>query len=261
MIDTPCCQLRNATAIIQTSTQTSNKQNTIVDDTKTLHDLVQQQLIVLNRRAMALASSALFEQALHDATQMKQIAPYSPSGYLCAAQIFTMQGRQLAAIHECNQGIQTASLTDPLYNQLQVIKSKAELRQDTCIDFITELPLDIIDNIATRFFPRVIRSYDTASPYLNVSRNWRDRLCACVELRFSLTAFDASSDTFHALESYAPFVKGLTLSYDGLHYLQLLPMFTMLRSFTAVCTWFPFQKPFHTNANLKSIYRSIMFRC
>ncbi|KAJ8663831.1 hypothetical protein O0I10_000105 [Lichtheimia ornata] len=234
MIDTPRCQLRNATAI-QTSTHVSNKQNTIVDDTKILHDLVQQQLKVLNRRAMALATNALFEEALHDATQMKQIASYAPSGYLCAAQIFTMQGRQLAAIHECNKGLQTVSLADPLYDQLQVIKSEAESRQDTCIDFITELPLDIIDNIATRFFPQVIRSYDTASPYLNVSRNWRDRLCACVELRFSLTAFDASSETFHALESYAPFIKGLTLSYDGLHYLQLLPIFTMLRSFTAVC--------------------------
>lgn len=240
MIDTPRCQLRNATAI-QTSTHVSNKQNTIVDDTKILHDLVQQQLKVLNRRAMALATNALFEEALHDATQMKQIASYAPSGYLCAAQIFTMQGRQLAAIHECNKGLQTVSLADPLYDQLQVIKSEAESRQDTCIDFITELPLDIIDNIATRFFPQVIRSYDTASPYLNVSRNWRDRLCACVELRFSLTAFDASSETFHALESYAPFIKGLTLSYDGLHYLQLLPIFTMLRSFTAVCTWFPFK--------------------
>ncbi|CDH54738.1 predicted protein [Lichtheimia corymbifera JMRC:FSU:9682] len=124
--------------------------NVIADSTCCLQPCIQQLLTHLDNRARALAISGNFEAALKDAARIRQLAPSSAGGYLCAGHVYSLQGRQKAAIAIYDQGLAAAPLSDPCRQLLIQARSIAQERDSNRIDFIKKLPMDIITNIASR---------------------------------------------------------------------------------------------------------------
>ncbi|KAI7875493.1 hypothetical protein K492DRAFT_210898 [Lichtheimia hyalospora FSU 10163] len=153
----------------------------LVDDaTQQLHQSSESILLPLDQRVMGLAKCANFDVALDDASAMQQISPSSALGYLRAAMICSEQGKQRHVIDICDQGLKNVDPKDPHYDSLQRTKADAEQRDNKCIDFISQLPADIVvtklipllmqDNMMNAFKPH---------PYMSISNLWRDRIIQC----------------------------------------------------------------------------------
>ncbi|KAJ8657990.1 hypothetical protein O0I10_006261 [Lichtheimia ornata] len=147
----------------------------VYDATTQLHQPIHSMLTTLDRRAMALSKLANFESALRDANVMQQISPSSPLGYVRAADIYSEQGKQRHVIDVCTRGMMMVDRDDMHYDLLQRAKDNAIQRQDKRIDFISELPIDIV---ATTFLPMIAGDSPLDSlkpcPYLHVSNAWRN---------------------------------------------------------------------------------------
>ncbi|KAJ8658002.1 hypothetical protein O0I10_006273 [Lichtheimia ornata] len=113
------------------------------DSTIQLHQSLESISSALNLRAIGLTKCANFESALHDAKALQYLSPSSPLGYIREANIYSEQGKQLEAIRVCNHGMSLVDTMDTHYDTLQRAKMDAEQRQNTRIDFISQLSLDI----------------------------------------------------------------------------------------------------------------------
>ncbi|KAI7874118.1 hypothetical protein K492DRAFT_222683 [Lichtheimia hyalospora FSU 10163] len=159
----------------------SKKYAQLVDDsTQQLHHSLESILLALDERALGLVKCANFDAALDDANVMQQISPTSALGYLRAATIYSEQGKQRHVVDICNQGLNNVDTKDPHYDSLQRTKANAKQRDNQHIDFISQLPVDIVvtkliplfmhDNMLDSFYPH---------PYMNVSKSWCDRIIQC----------------------------------------------------------------------------------
>ncbi|KAJ8657965.1 hypothetical protein O0I10_006236 [Lichtheimia ornata] len=157
------------------------------DSTTQLHQGVQSILSALDQRATGLTKCANFESALHDARAMQQLSPSSALGYIREADIYSEQGQQLQVIDVCRKGLSRVDAMDTHYDALQRAKMDAEERQNTRIDFISQLPVDIvITTLVPMFMDHFPLRSDTPCSYLYVSNLWRDRITQCFDgLRFS----------------------------------------------------------------------------
>ncbi|CDH61285.1 predicted protein [Lichtheimia corymbifera JMRC:FSU:9682] len=83
--------------------------------------------------------------------------------------------KQLQVIRICNKGLSMADTLDTHYETLQRAKEHAEQHQNTGIDFIRQLPTDIV---TTTLIPMFMDEFVTSSlmscPYLQVPNLWRD---------------------------------------------------------------------------------------
>ncbi|CDH60994.1 predicted protein [Lichtheimia corymbifera JMRC:FSU:9682] len=172
-----------------TLTASSEKYAKLVyDSTIQLHQSLQPILSALNRRAIGFTKCASFESALDDAKLIQQLSPYSALGYLCEATIYSEQGKQLQVIDVCNKGLSMADTMDTHYATLLQVKMDAKKRQDACIDFISQLPNEIIiSTLIPMIMDGNLLDTATACPYLQVSHVWSDRIIQCFNgLRFTL---------------------------------------------------------------------------
>lgn len=148
----------------------------VSDSTTKLQQCVQETLTVLNDRAIGLMRCANFDAALRDAAAMQELAPLSALGYLCAANIYSQQGRQQAVIRICNKALSVVHNRDPDYIKLQRAKVHAKQRAAIRLDIISRLPLDVVVHV---LFPMIMDHEELLDsiklgPYLNVSKAWRD---------------------------------------------------------------------------------------
>ncbi|KAJ8657974.1 hypothetical protein O0I10_006245 [Lichtheimia ornata] len=159
----------------------TEKYATIVyDSTIRLHQPIHSMLTTLDRRAMALTKLANFESALRNANVMQQLSPSSPLGYLRAATIYSEQGKQRHVIDVCNKGLMMVDRDDMHYGVLQKARADAEQREDNRIDFVSQLPLDIVfTTLIPMFMDDDFMSAARPSPYLFASHAWRDRIVEC----------------------------------------------------------------------------------
>lgn len=132
---------------------------------------------ILDERASLLSESAQFTLALRDSHMMRAMMPISPKGYLRAIQIYHEQGRQSAALSLCHEGLGRFNDTTSAYDQLVAWKEKVEKANSKRVDFISNLPLDVV---VTHIVPRIldddaVLGSSKACPYLYVSRTWRER--------------------------------------------------------------------------------------
>ncbi|KAJ8658040.1 hypothetical protein O0I10_006311 [Lichtheimia ornata] len=150
------------------------------DSTIQLLQPIQSILSALDRRAIGLTKCANSESALRDAKVMQHLSPSSALGYLREAHIYSEQGQHLQVIDICNKAFNNVDNHDTHYATLQQVKEDAEQRQNTCIDFIKQLPTDIV---ITTLIPLLMddspMSSSTPSPCLYVSKLWRDRFIQC----------------------------------------------------------------------------------
>ncbi|KAJ8654719.1 hypothetical protein O0I10_009610 [Lichtheimia ornata] len=185
--------------------------NVIADSSRRLQQCVQEQLTHIDNRARALATSGNFEAALNDVAMIRQLAPSSSVGYLCAGHVYSLQGRQKAAIDIYDQGLAAVPLSDPSHQRLVEARSMAQERDSTRIDFIKEFPIDIIENIAPRILAEEIAPSEIRR-YLGVSRIWRERLLMCIrELHIESTHKDELAHDDDLLEQVAHHCTTLTL--------------------------------------------------
>ncbi|KAJ8651655.1 hypothetical protein O0I10_012772 [Lichtheimia ornata] len=186
--------------------------NVIADSTRSLQQCVQEQLTHLDNRARALATCGSFGAALKDVARIRQLVPSSAMGYLCAGHVYSLQGRQKAAINIYDKGLAAVSSSDPSHQQLVEARSMAQQRDRKRIDFINELPLDIIMNIAPWILSTERMAPSEIREYLDVSRVWREKLLSCVrELHVLSTTNDSHLDADGLPGLIATYCTTLTL--------------------------------------------------
>ncbi|KAJ8657994.1 hypothetical protein O0I10_006265 [Lichtheimia ornata] len=151
------------------------------DSTAQLHQSLQPILSALNLRAIGFTKCANFDAALRDAKVLQQLAPSSALGYIREADIYSERGQQLQVIDVCDRGMMMVDAKDTQYDVLKRAKTDAEQRQNTRIDFISQLPLDVVITSLIPMFMDGYLHWDKRCPYLYVSNLWRDRVFQCLD--------------------------------------------------------------------------------
>lgn len=189
----------------------------IYDLTTQLHEPVQSILSVLDRRANTLSKCADFNAALRDAKVMQQLSSSSAIGYLQEASIYSEQGKQRRVIDTCNQALGLVDKKDAHYATLQRIKEDAEQRQNTRIDFITKLPLDIV---VTALIPLITNQYmmeNKPHPHLYVCNAWLDRIVQCFG-GFDYSVFrtgEFNAEKVSELVRFSQYTRTLYVDWEG----------------------------------------------
>ncbi|CDH54748.1 predicted protein [Lichtheimia corymbifera JMRC:FSU:9682] len=215
--------------------------NVIADSTCCLQQCIQQLLTHLDNRARALATSGNFEAALKDVARIRQLAPSSAVGYLCAGHVYSLQGRQKAAIDIYDQGLVAVSSSDPSHQQLVKARSMAQERDNTRIDFINKFPLDIITNVAPRILSEEKMTPSVIREYLGVSRVWREKLLMCIrQLHVFSTIDDNHVNDKNLLGLIAPYCTALTLKSKVVSLRQFISdaRFPLLRALNIVDSYY-----------------------
>ncbi|KAI7878266.1 hypothetical protein K492DRAFT_218202 [Lichtheimia hyalospora FSU 10163] len=170
----------------------------------------------LRNRAAALAACAKFQAALNDTTTMQMIAPSSGMGYLCAAHVYSQQGRYRACISTCDHGLSVVPSHDPYYQQLKDMRWTAMKRSHVYVDFINDLPEEIIHIIVDNIIiDKELESHELRQ-YLSVSLLWRQKFLRCT--RDLHVVSNCSIDLFHSqyvLQHAAPYIGRLTIKYGA----------------------------------------------
>ncbi|KAJ8652393.1 hypothetical protein O0I10_011973 [Lichtheimia ornata] len=189
--------------------------NRVSDSTTQLQQSIQNVLHVLDDRAIVLTLSADSATALRDAAAMREISPLSPLGYLREAAIHSEQGRQQAVIDICNEGLSVVDINDPGYSKLQQAKSDAMQRDNCRIDFISQLPLDVVTHI---LLPMLMHDADDGTsnplklcPYLDVSQTWFDRVLQAGGGAFRFNIYD--EDSSNQVTRFAQHTKAACMNY------------------------------------------------
>ncbi|CDS06456.1 hypothetical protein LRAMOSA08984 [Lichtheimia ramosa] len=184
------------------------------DSTAELLQPIQCILSALDRRSMGLSKCASYNAALPDADVMQQLSPTLALGYLREAMIYSEQGKQHLVIDICNQALGIVDTNNPDYATLQQAKSDAEQQQSKCIDFVSQLPIDIV---STKLIPMFMHDnvIVTSNPcqYLKVSHLWRDRIIQCFDgLHFDIGENDNGRQCSQVIQ-LSQHTKALTI--DG----------------------------------------------
>ncbi|KAJ8657988.1 hypothetical protein O0I10_006259 [Lichtheimia ornata] len=181
----------------------------VYDSTTQLLQPIQSILSALNLRAIGLTKCADFDAALRDAKVMQQLSPFSALGYLCAAEIYSEQGKQLQVINVCNKGLSMTDTMDKQYDDLKRAKMDAEQHQSKRIDFVSQLPVDIvISTLIPIMMDDSAISLKKPNVYLHVSNTWRDRISQSFNgIRFE--TLSEEGDNLSQVIELAPHIKEL----------------------------------------------------
>lgn len=200
------------------------QQPTLVASTKKYHQLVSESttellqpiqciLSALVRRSMALSKCASYESALRDANLMQRLSSSSAIGYIREAMIYSEQGKQHAVIRVCNQALSIVDTKDRGYDTLQQIKIHALQRANRGVDFISQLPFDILTTTLIPMFMDNDDHLDACKPYpyLHVSHLWRDRIVQHIDGLEFVIREENEEDTFPQLIQFAQHTKTLCI--------------------------------------------------
>ncbi|KAI9246690.1 hypothetical protein BDA99DRAFT_592290 [Phascolomyces articulosus] len=133
-------------------------------------------ILVLDLRAHAFGMEGHFSEAVNDAEEMIRYAPTQAIGYLRLGQLFSMQEKQSAAIQIYEKSlakVEKLDDDDSSYAELIQKKKKAIEKSELRLDFITMLPLEIVNTIFEDFSERIMFRCMT------VSTRWREILLNC----------------------------------------------------------------------------------
>lgn len=240
-------QKQDPTTLSGTSINSHHQQRevTISTTTEAIAQLSCQLMENLNRRSTALANGANFDRAFRDAALMQAISPTSSLGYMQAGYIYQQQGRheEAAAIYE--KGLTSVPSSDNGYTNIQLQHEDARNQASKRIDFISQLPLEIV---VSALLPLVFHNYriaaDTRCPYLYVSRTWRQRVVQCNSLSFhNHERMSSSVFQFREVERFSAHTKklslqaGRTVSYEDPLLIFNRCQFPNLTNLSILCTY------------------------
>ncbi|KAI8138784.1 hypothetical protein BJV82DRAFT_629782 [Fennellomyces sp. T-0311] len=172
------------------------------------HLFEKQYLALLDKRSYAHAMQCNFKAAMKDAHEMIRHTPTHGRGYLRAAKLYAIQGKQLTAQRICQRGIQAVPKSDPFLQQLRDQKVLAEYHSNQKVDFIARLPLE------TAFSVFMLLDRGEKGEALIVSKTWQERLLMCGSAWQKLTSTGCTADTLIAntLDKIGPHVHTLLLA-------------------------------------------------
>ncbi|KAJ8657981.1 hypothetical protein O0I10_006252 [Lichtheimia ornata] len=193
----------------------------VYDATTQLHASLDPILSALNLRAIGFTKCAKFDAALRDVKLMQQLSSSSPLAYIREASIYSELGQQLDVIDICDEGLSMVDTNDTHYDTLQQMKADAEQHLEKRIDFVKELPVDIV---ITKLIPLLIPLLSSfpldplyPSPYLHVSNVWRDRIIQCFDgLWFKLDDIkeEPGQETLSEITQFAQHTRSLTVYHN-----------------------------------------------
>ncbi|KAI9250430.1 hypothetical protein BDA99DRAFT_575361 [Phascolomyces articulosus] len=163
--------------LIQNAYRNHNLDQVIDLSTDAINHVYQSYFIsVLDARAHAFGIEGHFSKAIRDAEEMIRYAPTQAIGYLRLGQLLSIQGKQSAAIKIYEKSlamVEKQDGDDPAYVELIQRKKRAMEKSEQRLDFITMLPLEIVDAIFEDFSePAMFRC-------MAVSTRWREILLNC----------------------------------------------------------------------------------
>ncbi|KAJ8658063.1 hypothetical protein O0I10_006335 [Lichtheimia ornata] len=181
----------------------------VQESTAKLKQPIDSIMSTLNDRAIGLSKCVNFIAALNDAKLMQQLSPVSALGYLREASIYSEQGKQQQAIDICMKGLTMAVTKDSDYATLQQAKIDAEQRHATRIDYIRQLPHDlVISTLIPMFIDDGYMDSLKPSPSLYVSHVWCDRIIQSLGgLRFLIGSEE--DNTIAPVIEFARHIKAL----------------------------------------------------
>ncbi|KAJ8657995.1 hypothetical protein O0I10_006266 [Lichtheimia ornata] len=174
----------NVSPVHSIASSVQQRDTSILATTKAVDQLACQFMAKLNERATAFANGANFDLALRDAALIRVITPTSSLGYLKAGTIYHQQGRQQEAASMYEKGLAMVPSSDECYADLQMGHANATNAGNKRVDFITQLPFEIVASAILRLLFDECMEADTPCPYLYVSRTWRERKLVCNNLSF-----------------------------------------------------------------------------
>ncbi|KAI8143350.1 hypothetical protein BJV82DRAFT_668972 [Fennellomyces sp. T-0311] len=115
--------------------------------------------------------------------------------------------KQLRAIDAYNLGLQSVSEDDPGYTQLISDKEIAAKQKESRVDFISALPIEVVDDIYS-LLPK-----DSKATCFSVSSVWRDRIFKCSSAWKTLTVDSVSDhEIARVIQHIAGHVENLALN-------------------------------------------------
>ncbi|KAI8148288.1 hypothetical protein BJV82DRAFT_653443 [Fennellomyces sp. T-0311] len=144
------------------------------DATAAITQLIESQLYVLSDiRAYARAMQGYYNGAYEDAIQMIDCAPELGAGYVRLGNVYSISGRQLEAIEAYDEGLEKEKSDQTQIERLRAGKAAAIAKNETRIDYLKELPIELANNIIQKL------SEGDMSICLSVSSVWRKRILDC----------------------------------------------------------------------------------
>lgn len=144
-------------------------------------------LAILDHRSYALMMLCKFDEAVKDAYDMITYKPTFPDGYLRLGELYQIQGKQRNAIEAYDMGLQSVEVDHPRYPQIVEGKELATKKSKTSVDFVSKLPVEIVDDIMS------LVAFNRLSRCLAVSFNWRTKLFQCPKTWKSLRTGSGTS--------------------------------------------------------------------
>ncbi|KAI9313044.1 hypothetical protein BX666DRAFT_1978964 [Dichotomocladium elegans] len=138
-------------------------------------DLIKHMVCALDTSALTYLAKKKYAEASKVARQMKQVCPERIEGYLRTIDIHLAQYNTKHALEACESALRL--FPPPSEEHTLMSRIKCEIHQDSLVDFVKILPLDLVEIIFGHF--------DVPYLLLNcamVSKFWRRQLLQCSSL-------------------------------------------------------------------------------
>ncbi|KAG2220681.1 hypothetical protein INT45_008224 [Circinella minor] len=163
----------------------------------------------LDHRSFALGQLGKLDMAINDAQEMIKLVPTSPKGYNRLGNLYSIQGKQQKVIETYEHALNNIILpvNDPTRLQIQQQQNIAKKQNNKRVDFISNLPSEIVFYIFAQL------SQETKSACLHVSTKWRKCLLNCPNAWSTLRVKSEIRDNeiSRLLSHIAPYAKTLIL--------------------------------------------------
>lgn len=194
--------------------------NVVIESTKHVQQAIQILLRALESRSLTLSKCANPDAAIRDASLIQLLQSSSAAGYLCEGDTYAQLGQQKMALAAYHKGLEAVTNDDPYYHRLVHGKAIADSAMNKRIDFLSQLPEDIVTNsIAPMLMGDLEMTLnDMPCNYMQVSQTWHERILRsnCIHLilqpKGGTSISDLSGSRQHErLKMIAPYVKSLSV--------------------------------------------------
>ncbi|CDH61003.1 predicted protein [Lichtheimia corymbifera JMRC:FSU:9682] len=206
--------------------------NRISNVTNEITEVAQGLVAMRDDCAKGLLNTGQFDLALKEAGIVQALEPASSVGYLRAAAICQAQGRPQEAVVVCKKGLEIVPPTDPGYTNLKTVYMHAMESSTKRIDFLTQLPADIVATyiipllLDRMFLPLRVSTLETADVGMQLARI-SDHISQNIRYRKGILegrAFDSHGEITEAIQLVGPTLTFLNLDYrvaDRSYWLEL----------------------------------------
>ncbi|KAI9268121.1 hypothetical protein BDA99DRAFT_504907 [Phascolomyces articulosus] len=144
----------------------------------------------------SLGEKGRYEEELEEAKAMVAFAPRDPAGYLVAGRRYANQGLQRRALEVYSKGLKAVSTSHPEYRLLLDGKVTAEKYIGHKVDFVAQLPIELLDPIMAHL------DCETIAESVVVSKAWKKKLTSVKTCQIKLAIFRRAQVWFDPLVNH-----------------------------------------------------------